>query len=334
MKKIPYLILLGGITLCILAFTVPAAQVFAADPPKPVVTYLRFPIPGLEGKLTLCAPSGNNLVCEGIANYIVNIYRWLIGVIAILAVVALMAGGVQWLMAGGSDKRVTGAKKTITNSLVGLLLTLSSYLLLWAISPNLVKLRPLTLPVVKEIEVDLKEFQDETPDPAGGKPQTVKRVILHHSGGSDGAAGCNLVQRTTKDGNKTSVDCHYWVKTDGTVVGPCIDEAIASTFCQGGANTGSVGIEIVGDGQSLTTAQIDATVSLVNKIASKWSIPKDNKAVTAEEFKNRGGIFTHASICKLLPGNSVGKSDILEKYQKEIIEKAGGTFHANQPRCS
>ncbi|MBI2483872.1 N-acetylmuramoyl-L-alanine amidase [Candidatus Uhrbacteria bacterium] len=335
MKRHAYIIIALGILLvATVAFS--AAAVFAADPPKPIDVELRFPFPGMPNPITLCEPdaTGKELVCEGIARYIVNIYRWLIGIIGILAVIALMAGGVQWLMAGGSDKRTTAAKKTISNSLIGLVLALGSYLLLWTISPNLVQLRPLILPIVKEIEVDLEEFRDAVPDPTGGKPHTVKRVILHHSGGSDKEAGCNLVQRTTKKGEKVAVDCHYWVKTDGQVVGPCLDEGIASRFCQGGANTGSIGIEIVGAGRSFTTAQIDSTASLVSKIASKWGVPKDNKAATAEEFRNKGGIFTHASICKLMPGESVGKWDIMEKFQKEIIEKAGGTFHENQPRCS
>jgi len=144
------------LVLAILAIS--TSTVFAADPPQPVVAQLRFPIPGMGSTLTLCDPdsSGTKLVCEGIARYITTIYTWLIGVIAILAVVALMVGGVQWLMAGGSDKRVTAAKKTITNSLVGLLLSLGSYLLLWTISPNLVQFRPLTIKVAEEIDVRLE----------------------------------------------------------------------------------------------------------------------------------------------------------------------------------
>ncbi|MBI4250631.1 hypothetical protein HY622_03505, partial [Candidatus Uhrbacteria bacterium] len=82
---------------------------------------------------------------------ITGIYQWMVGVVAILAVVALMVGGVIWMLAGGSKGRVDSAKKTITNALVGLLLALGSYLFLWTISPQLVQFRPIILPMVKEI---------------------------------------------------------------------------------------------------------------------------------------------------------------------------------------
>ncbi|MBI4272527.1 N-acetylmuramoyl-L-alanine amidase [Candidatus Uhrbacteria bacterium] len=311
--------------LAILFVSVPASLLLAQTSVD-----LTMPIPGLPSTITLCSKEGEILKCDGIAKYIVALYEWLIAFTIILAVIALMFGGAIWILAGGSEKRVGQAQGVIKNSLVGLLIALFSYLGLWTISPNLVQFRPLRILQVEKIEINLEEFKGIKPDPEGGKTHQVKRIILHHSGGSDAQAGCGLV---TREGGYT-VDCHYWIKTTGEVVGPCVKESISSKFCTGGANNGSIGIEIVGSGQSFTPAQINSAATLVSDISSRWNIPKDNKSTTLEEFRNKGGVFTHASVCALSPGDSIGKWDILEKFQKEIIEKIDGTFYESQPRCS
>jgi len=84
-----------------------------------------------------------------LATYIAAIYKFLIGFAAVLAVIMIMVGGVQWMMAGGSPERVSNAKSYITSALIGLVLALSSFILLQTINPRLVnlempKLKPIT----------------------------------------------------------------------------------------------------------------------------------------------------------------------------------------------
>jgi len=70
--------------------------------------------------------------------YIQAIYKYAIGVVGILATVVLMVGGIVWLTAGGNPTRIGEAKAYIGASLTGLILALSSYLILATISPTLV----------------------------------------------------------------------------------------------------------------------------------------------------------------------------------------------------
>jgi len=79
------------------------------------------------------------------AKYLIAIYEWAIRVIVVLAVVMIMVGGFMWLTAGGSSQKVNLAKKRINSAIIGLVLALSSYLLLNFINPELVSFRSLTL---------------------------------------------------------------------------------------------------------------------------------------------------------------------------------------------
>lgn len=112
--------------------------------------YLQIPIGNLTTITADEFKSGRS-----IPTYIITLYRWLVGFVLILGVIALMFGGMIWILAGGGDKRITQAKGIIKNSFIGILIALGSYLFLWTISPNLVQFRPLILPRVKEITLAL-----------------------------------------------------------------------------------------------------------------------------------------------------------------------------------
>ena len=73
-----------------------------------------------------------------IGNYIIAIYKYAIGIVSILATVVLMLGGFIWLTAGGDSGRVTEGQTWIKASLTGLLLAMSSYLILKTINPALI----------------------------------------------------------------------------------------------------------------------------------------------------------------------------------------------------
>ena len=120
-------------------------------------TSLQIPIPGFqEGKTKVII--GTNTLAE----YINAIYQLSIKIISILAVLALMIGGLIWLASAGSEKQVTTAKNIIRNALIALLIVLFSYPLLYFINPSLTRLKDLNeliRPIQKEgIDVGL-EFE-------------------------------------------------------------------------------------------------------------------------------------------------------------------------------
>ncbi|OGH64291.1 MAG: hypothetical protein A2821_01845 [Candidatus Magasanikbacteria bacterium RIFCSPHIGHO2_01_FULL_41_23] len=74
----------------------------------------------VKGKL------GNQDLRETAAN-LINV---LLGILGLIAVVIVLAGGFKWMTAGGNDEKVTEARKMIFSGIIGLAIIMSA----WAIS--------------------------------------------------------------------------------------------------------------------------------------------------------------------------------------------------------
>jgi len=102
-----------------------------------------------EETISLKIPIGNLsklLINEStIGLYIMEIYKYLIGIVGILATVVMMIGGVIWISAGGNASRVGEAKAWIGGALMGLVLALSSYTILNTIDPDLVSIQKINI---------------------------------------------------------------------------------------------------------------------------------------------------------------------------------------------
>ncbi len=88
---------------------------------------------------------GFSCTVSWIGDYISYIYKYGLSVAGILAALMLMGGGVIWLTSGGDAGKVGKAKKIIVSSITGLLILFSTYLILYQINPELVKLKPITV---------------------------------------------------------------------------------------------------------------------------------------------------------------------------------------------
>ena len=75
---------------------------------------------------------------ETLGEFVRAIYNYSIGIVGILAAVVIMIAGVIWLTAGGNSNKVETAKTWMGGALAGLVLALTSYMLLYQINPNLV----------------------------------------------------------------------------------------------------------------------------------------------------------------------------------------------------
>ncbi len=60
---------------------------------------------------------------------VVNIIQWVLGILALVAVLMIIVGGFQWMTAAGNDERIDKAKKIISAAVIGLIIVL----LAWAI---------------------------------------------------------------------------------------------------------------------------------------------------------------------------------------------------------
>ncbi len=97
------------------------------------------PIPGTTTGNCAVDSSGNLIDPDSckvpITDYIPNIFTLLIGLAGVLAVLMIVIGGVQYLSTdaiGGKSE----AKEKITNAILGLLLAIGAYIILYTINPN------------------------------------------------------------------------------------------------------------------------------------------------------------------------------------------------------
>lgn len=72
-----------------------------------------------------------------LGKYLKAVYVYMVYVVGILAVVMIVYGGIKWVAAAGNAGRINDAKDVITNSIIGVVIALTSYLLLYLINPNL-----------------------------------------------------------------------------------------------------------------------------------------------------------------------------------------------------
>lgn len=80
-----------------------------------------------------------------IAGQIANLYIWALGIGALVALGALIFGGLLYITSAGNASRQDDAKEWIFGAVIGLFILFGSYLILNTINPNLTVLRDFTL---------------------------------------------------------------------------------------------------------------------------------------------------------------------------------------------
>ncbi|MFH0828906.1 MAG: lytic transglycosylase domain-containing protein [Candidatus Kerfeldbacteria bacterium] len=100
---------------------------------KPPITFSpNVPIPGYFEE------TGYKTDDSLLVRYLSAFYIYFIGVIGILAVVMIMYGGYHYITALGNPQRMNKGKEIISSAIIGLILALTSFLLLRTINPALV----------------------------------------------------------------------------------------------------------------------------------------------------------------------------------------------------
>ncbi len=73
----------------------------------------------------------------GVKSVLVNVVKWLLGLISIITLIAFIISGGQYLMASGDDKMIETAKKNMTYSVIGIIVALSGFVIIRAIDTAL-----------------------------------------------------------------------------------------------------------------------------------------------------------------------------------------------------
>jgi hypothetical protein len=82
-----------------------------------------------------------------LSSYLQWVFAFAISIAGILAVLMIVIGGIQYITAYGNPNQIENAKNRIYQALLGLLLAISAWLILYTINPDLVK-GALTIPPI------------------------------------------------------------------------------------------------------------------------------------------------------------------------------------------
>lgn len=58
---------------------------------------------------------------------VVRIINWVLGVLALVAVIMVLIGGFKWMTAGGNDEKIESAKKLLYAAIIGLLIIVAAW---------------------------------------------------------------------------------------------------------------------------------------------------------------------------------------------------------------
>lgn len=103
-------------------------------------------------QISIPTPTGDKTTAINLGDYVGAIYNFLIGFAFVIAVVFIMIGGIQYVI-GASTGEIGKAKERIKNAVIGFVLLLFAYVILFTVNPQLIKLQVPKLPKFRSISV-------------------------------------------------------------------------------------------------------------------------------------------------------------------------------------
>jgi hypothetical protein len=143
MRKIVYLIILFSLTVG------PSAHAQEGEYATPNIA-----TEGLDISFSQPLREGGYLQINYISDLLTGIYQYLIGLSITAAIVMVMIGGVQYVVAGAASSQVQKAKERMMNATIGLVLMLSVYVILYTVNPQLTIMQPVGLQMISERAVE------------------------------------------------------------------------------------------------------------------------------------------------------------------------------------
>lgn len=112
-----------------------------------------YPDPTTRKEVTLQIPIGDLTVTGDFGEYVSVAYKWMLGVGTTIAIVFVMVSGLRWTLGGVNAEEIGKAKKTIQNAVIGLVLLMSTYVIIFTVNPYLVRLQVPAFPMIKLISL-------------------------------------------------------------------------------------------------------------------------------------------------------------------------------------
>lgn len=88
----------------------------------PLVAKAQFTVPNYSGTFGIGS--------RNVEEIVISIIQWILGVLALIAVIMILWGGFMWMTAGGNDERIKKAQGLLRNAIIGLVVILAA----WGIS--------------------------------------------------------------------------------------------------------------------------------------------------------------------------------------------------------
>ena len=130
----------------------------------------------------LNVPIGAKKYVLNVGEYVGVIYNYLVGFAMTVAIVFLMIGGLRYVIGGVSAESVKGSKKMMTQAIEGFVLLMFSFVILYTVSPQLIKLQVPRLPMLKKVTImngnDCGAILGLAP---GAKPDEIKKALADDS---------------------------------------------------------------------------------------------------------------------------------------------------------
>ena len=181
-KNLKILFVVAVVTFFVTGLFVHGANIVHACTSEGTDKYcLLAPIPGLSSS------TDNSIdVKEDFGGYVTRMIRIIIGLMAVIAVIMVIFGGIQYMISESGGEKGAG-KERIMNAIWGLVLALSSYMILNTINPDLVNIG-INIP-----HGELTDFDD--PDAAD---LTTEKMTVQTTDGGYINGGDVMCDRTTK----------------------------------------------------------------------------------------------------------------------------------------
>lgn len=154
----------------------------------------------------------------GFSEYIIYIFNFSLGATAVLAFFVIIASGIKIAESQGDSSKIQKAKQNIINSLIGLTIILTSYILLTTINPGIINIENISLgttgikiPIINpnKGEEDTKNYQFEeipigtlTESILAGTSSLANKVPCYEYEHSDYDKDGNIIVGNTIDKNK------------------------------------------------------------------------------------------------------------------------------------
>lgn len=181
---------------------------------NPMIPNLNVQIPGLDftGSVEV-NPATGNVTSNLLGIYITAIYRYLLGAGAIIAVVMLMIGGVQYATARGNSKAVSQGKERITNAIIGLVLLFLAFDIAFFIDPKTVVFSSLSFKSIPEklLSEQTAGNEGEGFTPSGSSVKDIPTPYKEIIAAAKSAKACQMTQGiASPTGKLPNLGKHHW----------------------------------------------------------------------------------------------------------------------------